>query len=260
MGILIFVGPRRRRQAVLLGLLLAVTVAALLFRVTGGRVADGRFTLAGHLIALDPGHGGIDGGCAQGKVLEKDLALDLVFRLRRLLHAAGARVYLTRQQDHDLSFQGEGSFRQRRDLSGRVALVRRSGAEVLVSIHLNAAASPARSGPIVFFQAASGWPTGHADARWAVQVKESERLADLVQEELLKLYPESRERAWPNTFYLLRHSPVPTVLVEVGYLTNPGDRRGLLDPAFREQLARAMAKALDRYFAGERLPVEPAPR
>jgi N-acetylmuramoyl-L-alanine amidase len=211
----------------------------------------GRFPLSGRLVALDPGHGGIDGGCSFGPWREKDLALDVALRLRPLLHRAGARVFLTRQGDHDLSFQGEGSFRQRRDLSGRVALVRKSGAELLLSLHLNTAQDARLSGPLTFYQAVQGRPPGLRDREWAAQTAASRRLAGLVQEELRALYPGCREWFWPNTFYLLRHSPCPTVLVEVGYLSHPSDRLKLLDPTFRQRLAAALAAALHRYFAGE---------
>ncbi|MDI6870682.1 MAG: N-acetylmuramoyl-L-alanine amidase [Bacillota bacterium] len=220
------------------------------------RQAGERFPLAGRLIALDPGHGGIDGGCSFGPWLEKDLALDIVLRLRPLLHDAGARVFLTRQSDHDLSFQGQGSFRQRRDLSGRVALVRRSGAEVLLSVHLNAAHSPRLSGPITFYQSIDARADGRNDVGWSAQVAASRRLASLVQEELRALYPGCTEWFWPNRFYLLRHSPCPTALVEVGYLSHPKDRLHLLDPAFRQRIAAALATALRRYFAGEESALE----
>lgn len=196
---------------------------------------DPRYPLAGRLVALDAGHGGIDGGCSAGPWLEKDLALDVVLEVRRLLHAEEARVFLTRERDHDLSKLGRGEFRHRRDLHARVNLVRRSGAELLLSVHLNAAHSLGLRGPITFFQGAS---------------RESERLGRLVQEELLRLYPGCSERAWPNTFYLLRHSPCPTVLVEIGFLSHPEDRVRLTDPSFRRRVAAALVAALRRYAAG----------
>lgn len=240
MRILLVLGRRGRRLGFsAAGLVLAAWLGLSLLTAGQGGGAGG--SLAGHLIALDPGHGGIDGGCSYGPWLEKDLALDIVRHLRPLLHQGGARVFLTRERDHDLSRLGEGSFRQRRDLSGRVALVRRSGAEMFLSVHVNSATNPRLSGPITFYQ---------------LRGEESRRLADLAQEELLALYPGCTERAWPNSFYLLRHSPVPTALTEVGYLSHPADRLRLLDPLFRRRLAAALASALRRYFATPR----PSPR
>lgn len=209
-----------------------------------------RRPLAGHLVALDAGHGGIDGGCSAGPVLEKDLALDIVLHLRTLLLNQGARVFLTREGDHDLSWQGEGSFRQRRDLSGRVALVRRAGAEVLVSVHLNSARNTRLWGPITFYQGQEVHSPGPAPGRES-QSQESRRLGELAQEELRRLYPGCVELAWPQTFYLLRNAPCPTVLVEVGYLSHPSDRLRLIDPQFRRRVAAALATALQRYFSGE---------
>lgn len=245
MTILVLVG--RRLRAFLAGLAILfllglLVVAGVVDLPTGGRrrpapapPSDPRYPLAGRLIALDAGHGGIDGGCNVGPWKEKDLALDVVRELRQLLHAEGARVFLTRQRDHDLSWLGIGEFRQRRDLHARVALVKRSGAELLLSVHVNAAYSPRMWGPITFFQGTS---------------PESERLARLVQAEMLRLYPGSTEQAWPNTFYLLRHSPCPTALVEIGYLSHPDDRARLTDPAFRRKVAAALVAALRRYAAG----------
>ncbi|MGE5554625.1 MAG: N-acetylmuramoyl-L-alanine amidase family protein [Betaproteobacteria bacterium] len=255
MGLLVVIGRRVRALGVIAAAVVLLAAVALPQWTVRGPAEGGRAEpsspLAGRLIALDPGHGGIDGGCSFGPWLEKDLALDIVLRLQRQLHEAGARVFLTRQGDHDLSFQGEGAFRQRRDLSGRVALVRRSGAEILLSIHLNSARTPSLSGPITFYQAVEGRPRGLPDRAWSAQTAASRRLAGLVQEELRRLYPGCLEWFWPNTFYLLRHSPCPTALVEVGYLSHPSDRQKLLDPAFRQRIASAMAAALRRYFAGE---------
>jgi N-acetylmuramoyl-L-alanine amidase len=233
---ILVVAGRRRLGALLAATLIILAWVGLCFTAAPGRGPRGGSPLAGHLIALDAGHGGIDGGASYGPWLEKDLALDLVLRLRPLLHEGGARVFLTRERDHDLSSLGEGSFRQRRDLAGRVMLVRRSGAEILLSVHLNSALTPQLSGPITF----------HQEGR-----EESRRLAGLVQEELRALYPGCAERAWPHTFYLLRNSPVPTALAEVGFLSHLADRLRLLDPDFRRRLAASFTTALRRYFAGE---------
>lgn len=250
MRLLVFLRRRTRRAWALL-----LPLAAGLFLLPLGRhfllqpepPPEGlpeRRLLAGRLIALDAGHGGIDGGCSVGPVLEKDLTLDIVLHLRTLLQSQGARVFLTREGDHDLSRQGEGSFRQRRDLSGRVSLVSRAGAEVLVSVHVNSARNSRLSGPITFHQGQES------------QGRESRRLGGLVQEELCRLYPGCVERTWPQTFYLLRNAPCPTTLVEVGYLSHPADRLRLIDPLFRRHIAAAIAAALRRYFAGDS-PCEP---
>lgn len=261
--------PRRRTRRWGLFLVLAAAGLAGLYVLAGGDAllrlpfefrqgqragggGDEDEPLAGHLIALDAGHGGIDGGCSAGRLLEKDLALDIALDLRARLLNAGARAFLVRESDHDLSWLGEGSFRQRRDLSGRVSLVGRSGAEVFLSVHLNSALDPRLSGPITFYQALEAKPGGCPPGEWAARTRESRRLGELVQEELRALYPGCVERAWPHTFYLLRNSPCPTVLVEVGYLSNPSDRLRLADPEFRSRVAAALAQAIRRYFAGDK--------
>lgn len=234
---LLVIVPRRTADWVLT----ALAFAALLVVMAQLAVAPApgnRYPLVGRLIVIDPGHGGIDGGCndAQG-FLEKDVTLDIGLRLRRLLVAEGAFVLMSRESDRDVSPFGDvKGGRHRRDLSGRVRLARESGAEAMVSIHVNYMSDRRTFGAITFYQTSS---------------PRSRRLGELVQAELVRIQPGNRERAWPNNFYVLEYNPGPTVLVEVGYLSNPEDRAKLLTPAYREDVAQALRRALWRYFVAE---------
>jgi N-acetylmuramoyl-L-alanine amidase len=183
---------------------------------------------------LDPGHGGIDGGCNLNGLLEKDIVLEIALNLRRRLVAQGARVALTRESDIELSPEGdEGSFRHRRDLSGRVRLAREAKAEVMLSIHVNSAPGGRQSGPITFFQS---------------ERHESIRLANCIQAELLKLYPGCQERCYPADYYILRRGTCVTVLAETGYISHPEDRAKLTTPAFRQEIAAALERGLIAYY------------
>jgi N-acetylmuramoyl-L-alanine amidase len=195
-----------------------------------------RYPLVGRLIVVDPGHGGIDGGCSDSRgFLEKDVTLDVALRLRKLLAAEGAFILMTRETDRDVSPFGDATGgRHRRDLSGRVRLARESGAEAMVSIHVNSSSDLRTSGAITFYQRNS---------------RESQRLGELVQTELVAIQPGNRETAWPNNFYVLEYNPGPTALVEIGYLSNPHDRAQLVTPAYRQKVAEALYRALQRYFA-----------
>lgn len=82
----------------------------------------------------------------------------------------------------------------------------------------------------------------------------AKRLALLIQRELVALQPENYREAIPADLYLLRESPVPAALVEVGFLSNPGDWARLADPSYRQHLAAAIARGLERYVAGEEPP------
>src|SRR5690554_5757099 len=96
--------------------------------------------LSGHVIVLDPGHGGIDGGASsESGALEKDITLKISFKLRDYLQQAGALVLMTREGDHDLASESTERVRSRKveDLRKRVSLINDSNADAFVSIHLN---------------------------------------------------------------------------------------------------------------------------
>ena len=193
--------------------------------------------VAGRVVAVDPGHGGADGGVSHGGLVEKEINLDVGLRLRERLEAAGARVVMTRETD-DVAFTGvRGSLdeRLRRALQGE--------AQLFVSIHANSYPDPGQFGAQTFYHPSS---------------REGRRLALLIQEELVRLQPENYREALAADYYVLRLCHCPGALVEVGFLSNPDDRRRLSDPAWRQALAEAVARGLERYAAGEQ-PRPPQP-
>ncbi|NLG68509.1 MAG: N-acetylmuramoyl-L-alanine amidase, partial [Firmicutes bacterium] len=140
--------------------------------VTGASAAAApRFAqppLVGRVLVVDPGHGGIDGGCVADGYLEKDVVLPVAQELSRLLRAAGARVGLTRNQDMELGHMhpGPGS-RYHRDLAMRVAISRRLGPDLQISLHANASRDPRMHGVMVFYQ--PGRPDSRRVAHWLVE-------------------------------------------------------------------------------------------
>ena len=196
--------------------------------------------LTGRVVAVDAGHGGPDGGVSHGGVVEKEINLDVALRLRAYLEALGARVVMTRETD-DVPFtsvRGSLDVRLQRALQGE--------AHIFVSIHANSYPDPSQFGAQSFYHPSS---------------EEGRRLALLIQEELVRLQPENYREALAADYYVLRLCHCPAVLVEVGFLSNAGDRRRLSDPAWRDRLAQAILRGLERYAAGERAqPPRPALR
>jgi len=181
------------------------------------------------VVAVDPGHGGIDGGASYGRILEKDLNLKMAFMLEEALREEGLSPFLTRRADVHLSIR---SYRE--DLARRLELAQRSGARLLIALHANAAEVPDAEGSLVLFRPGE---------------ERSRLLARLVREELEATDPERPNMAGvePDHFYL-DHSPIPTVIVEIGYLTNPRDRQKLSDDQYLRRLARALARAAKRFL------------
>lgn len=199
--------------------------------------------LSGTIIALDPGHGGVDGG-ATGKgeyasAVEKDIALNISLYLRDLLQESGALVVMTRETDKDLADPGTKGYSRRKteDLHRRARLVNESGADFLISIHLNSFPSGKWSGAQTFYYPGR---------------KENGDMAMLIQEEIRRtLENTSRQPKKNGTVYLLKNVDMPSVMVEVGFLSNQDEASLLTNEKYQKQMATAIYQGILRYYAGE---------
>jgi N-acetylmuramoyl-L-alanine amidase len=225
------------------------TVAAL--RRLGRKVVGGRPTLlretvrlhatgpalAGRRIVLDPGHGGDDPGVSVAdsgqRWTEADLAYDVAVRLAEQLTTLGMRVYLTRGP------RPTGPMSE----AIRASLANELGADLVLSLHLDGHPSPLASGVATYHY---GYATG---TDGGVTSTLGERLAELVQEEIVNRTGLRDCRTHAKTWDLLRLTRMPAIRVEFGYLTSPDDRALLIEPVFRDNLAAAIAAAVQRLYA-----------
>jgi N-acetylmuramoyl-L-alanine amidase len=194
-------------------------------------------TLLGKRIVIDPGHGGLDDPghtVPDGPLrwLESDLAYDLAARLEGRLGAAGMRVALTR---------GPAPKQPLRDRD-RAELANDLGADLFISIHIDGHRNPL----------ADGVATYHYGSSNGVTSTVGERLARLVQREIVVRAGLRDCHTHAKTWELLRLTHMPAVRVDVGYLTSPIDRAQLITPAFRERVVEAMMAAVQRMY----IPVE----
>jgi len=191
--------------------------------------------LSGLTVAVDPGHGGVDPGAHyKRELLEKDVVLDIGRDLANLLGRAGARVVVTRNGDYDLAPPDMLSLaaRKRHDLKERVTLAQKSGADVLVSLHVNSHPSAKKGGAYVYY---NGRP-------------ESRDLALAVQRELKGLFPAGGSVLTGANLYILRSSSMPAIIVEAGFISNPAERKALANTAFRREVAWAVFAGLEKYY------------
>jgi N-acetylmuramoyl-L-alanine amidase len=188
--------------------------------------------LVGKTIVVDPGHGGTDPGVvvAEGPLrwTEADLAYDLAARLEGRLAAAGMRVHLTRPPAPAVSLP---------DLA-RAQLANELGGDLLISVHIDGHANPA----------ADGVATYHYGTSNGVTSTVGERLAGLVQREIVARTGMRNCQTHAKTWDLLRLTRMPAVRVDVGYLTSQTDRERLTNPAFRDQVAEAVVAAVQRMY------------
>lgn len=227
----------------IVALLIVLTGTAFLSEMPTSRTWSHWSTpLAGKVIALDAGHGGIDGGAVskEGEV-EKDLNLAIVLYLRDYLQQAGALTLLTREGDYDLAHpETKGASRRKtqdllqraRQLSGDRKI------DLTISIHMNAMPSPQWSGAQTFF-----YPSN----------PENQRLATVIQTEIREsLGNTNRVAKKADTVYLLKQLTMPTALVEVGFLSNPEEANLLADERYQRKVATAIYRGILRYASGEK--------
>jgi N-acetylmuramoyl-L-alanine amidase len=190
-------------------------------------------SLLGKRIVVDPGHGGEDRGTVyvgdpddpDSEITEADLCWDLASRLEGRLTALGVRTWLTR-----------GPHNGRSD-EDRAALANEVGADLVISIHVDGFTSPRANGLAAYFYGA-----GESSSTIG------ERLADLVQRELVARTGLTNGRIHAKTWALLRMTRMPAVRVELGYLTSPLDRTRLTDPLFRDTVAEGLLVAVQRLY------------
>jgi len=195
-----------------------------LFRASGPALVDKR-------IVIDPGHGGPDPGVRvpDGQLVwtEAELAFDLARRLEGRLAAAGMRVHLTRPGAPAAAVS---------DLA-RARLANELGADLFISLHVDGHASARAEGVATYH-------FGSENGTSAV----GERLAGLVQREIVARTGMRNCHVHAKTWDLLRVTQMPAVRVELGYLTSPTDRARLVDPAFRERSVEAIMAAVQRMY------------
>jgi N-acetylmuramoyl-L-alanine amidase len=189
--------------------------------------------LAGKAVVIDPGHGGIDGGAvsALGN-FEKEITLQIGIKLAERLRAAGANVLLTREEDADYYTKGKGG--KRRDLDKRIEMAEEHQAVLFLSIHANAIKGSRWSGAQVFYHP---------------QSNEGELLAATMQQYLADFPPGNKRKEKADDFYLLRKNTMPSVIVEVGFLSNAEEAERLKDEAYQDKLAEAILKGMVHYLA-----------
>jgi N-acetylmuramoyl-L-alanine amidase len=183
-------------------------------------------SLAGKVVVLDPGHGGDDRGATGHGMDEASLVEDLAARLEGRLSAVGVRTLLTRGPDGNPT-EAE-----------RAAFANDAGADLVLSLHVDRAPSPHCHG-IASYHFGTGTGTTSTVG---------EKLASLVQREVVARTDLLDCRVHEKTWTLLRLTRMPAVRIEVGHLTNPGDAARLADPGFRDAVAEGVLIGVQRLF------------
>jgi N-acetylmuramoyl-L-alanine amidase len=225
------------------------------------------------IIALDPGHGGEDpGAIGPAGTYEKDVVLRLAHRLRDRINAASSngnpmRAFLTRDADFFVP------------LHIRVDKARRVQADLFISLHADAFFTPRPQGASVFALSQDG--ASSSAARWmaakenkadmvgglnvrakdaqvkralldmstAAQIKDSLQLGGAMLKEIGRVGKLHKPRVEQAGFAVLKAPDIPSVLVEAAFISNPDEEAKLNSPAYLDQLADALMRGIEGYFA-----------
>ncbi|MEO6623406.1 MAG: N-acetylmuramoyl-L-alanine amidase [Burkholderiaceae bacterium] len=225
------------------------------------------------IIALDPGHGGEDpGAVGPGGTREKDVVLGLAHLLRERINATSVngnamRAYLTRDADFFVP------------LHVRVQKARRVQADLFVSLHADAFYTPRPQGASVFALSQGG--ASSSAARWmadkenradlvgglnmgskeaqvqhalldmstTAQIKDSLELGSAMLGEIGRVGKLHKPRVEQAAFAVLKAPDIPSVLVEAAFISNPEEEAKLNSDAYQQQLADALMRGIQRYFA-----------
>ena len=225
------------------------------------------------IVALDPGHGGEDpGAIGPGGTREKDVVLKVAHLLRERINASSVggnpmRAYLTRDGDYFVP------------LGTRVEKARRVQADLFVSIHADAFTTPSARGASVFALSQSG--ASSTAARWlankenqadlvgglnvksqdqhvqralldmstTAQINDSLKLGSVLLGEIGGMARLHKPRVEQAGFAVLKAPDIPSVLVETAFISNPEEEAKLRSAAYQVQLADALMRGIQRYFA-----------
>lgn len=220
------------------------------------------------VIVIDPGHGGADpGALGVTGVYEKDVVLAMACELRHQLEATGRyKVVMTRERDHIVR------------LRDRIRVARESEGELFLSLHADSLVrNPAIDGALAYTlsekastreAARLAAKENRADILAGVDLSNQEdvvtailidlaqrdtnnksmRFADILMGQMAEVTALTRRRPAQAGFVVLKSPDMPSVLIELGYLSNREDERRLTDPQHLAKLARALVAAVDRYF------------
>lgn len=227
-------------------------------------------------ICIDPGHGGHDPGCVNGKTTEKFIALDISKRLSAKLTSAfpGMTVVMTRSTDKYIG------------LGKRSQIANEAKADLFVSIHINAVKNQTASGFSIhclgksnnknrdifkenmdickrenavvlldqdkdeFFDPDDPASYMILSLMQNVYLEQSLKIAEEIRSSMSAKSPIKKDRGvWQDPFYVLSRASMPAVLVECGFMSNPDDLKTLRNPEGRDKIAESLFKAISSYKA-----------
>lgn len=225
------------KKRISVGIVLAVLVIAGI-RMSGSAqfaVMTKKADRAEYTVCIDSGHGGNDPGkVGIAGTKEKEVNLAIALKLKKSLEKQNIRVVMTRTDDRNLA-DLNATNEKTSDMKNRVEKMDSEQPDAVVSIHQNSYTDSSAKGAQVFYYSES---------------KEGKKLAEILQKSLIQnADPENHRMAKANTsYYILKNTAAPTVIVECGFLSNPEEETLLNTAAYQDKLVEALQNGICEYL------------
>ena len=189
-------------------------------------------------VVIDAGHGSPDGGAVGiNGTIEQEINLAVAKKVREVLEGKGIAVIMTRTTDSCLSEEKGGKTLRNmkvEDMHKRLEIVKKSKADLFISIHMNCYESSKAQGLRIFYDRTH---------------PETKELAEYMQEKMAKVTGAKTYavKAAEQSLFLMKNPPVPSILAECGFISNPDEEKRLNDEDYQSRLAWAISDAAERF-------------
>lgn len=196
--------------------------------------AEGNEKAAEFCVVIDAGHGGKDPGkVGVNGAMEKDINLQIALLLKMYLEADDVKVVMTREDERGL-YDESASNKKVQDMKKRLEIIEKAEPDLVISIHQNSYHEEYVKGAQVFYYTTS---------------EKSKSLAEVIQAQLKSLDEENSRQAKGNdSYYLLKKTARPIVIVECGFLSNREEAESLITPVYQEKIAFQIHMGIMKYL------------
>ena len=231
---LIIVKTKKQVLGTVLSIFLGISVGAILHF---SFIAD---TFSGNkaqkTIVIDAGHGLPDGGTVGvSGVIEQEINLKIAKKVEEILKGKGYITVMTRPGEDSIARDDSLSIREMkiRDMKKRKDLIKESDADLFLSIHMNSYPDPKVSGLRVFYSA---------------KHEKIKGLAEDIQKKISKITGAKTYavKTADRDLFLMKDPPIPAILVECGFLSNPSEEKKLSDEEYQAKIAWAIADSIEK--------------
>ncbi len=174
------------------------------------------------MVIIDPGHGGWEPGAGKGKINEKDIVLEISLEIEKLIKEKNIDYYMIRNDDTYVS------------LEDRARIANEKKSKLFISIHNNSFTDPSQGGILTAYNPYSLY---------------GEEIAKIMQSRLRVLGMRDRDIMPRPNLYVLRHTEMPSLLLEIGFMSNKKDFKLLTDSKFQKKCAAQIVSGIEEILA-----------